>query len=58
MRYPHPGVLFFLVVLPYGDIDSGDKRGYELREMEKRLNLSGGVMSFSLLYSYAPLCNE
>lgn len=48
----------FLVVLLQGDIDSGDKRGYELREMEKRLNLSRGVMICSLLYSYAPLCNE
>lgn len=34
-----------LVVSLHGDTDSGCTRGYELQDMEKRLNLNGGVMS-------------
>ncbi len=34
-----------LVVSLHGDTDSGCTRGYELQDMEKRLDLSGGVTS-------------
>ena len=34
-----------LVVSLHGDIGSGCTRGYELQDMEKRLDLSGGVTS-------------